>query len=81
MPIRRNLLVVLVHPREYILFGAGDPFRDEVVHIQVRERLEHPHGIELAVAEDRLDGDVIFRTLDEPPDNAVDLVRRVLVPR
>lgn len=51
------LLVVVVHPLEYVPLGAGVPFRDEVVSIQVRERLKHSHRIELPITEHRLDRD------------------------
>jgi hypothetical protein len=50
-----DLLVVFTHPLNHLAFGTGHSFWDEVVHIQVRERLKPPHGIELAVTEHCLD--------------------------
>lgn len=75
-----DFLVVLFHPLYHLAFGAGDPFQDEVVYVEVRECLKHVHGIELPVTEDRLDGHVLFRPRDKPTDDAVNPVRRVLVP-
>lgn len=46
-----HLPVVLVGSFEYVPFEAGDPFRDGVVHAEVRERLELSRRLELAVAE------------------------------